>query len=94
MQPGTPNGELPIPELRCYDDEYRTGSRLRSKNWPTRRRLRERQRVGGSLATPEDEEVEFPPFTSGQIEAVKLVTVEVESRLSALCQERTAPRGV
>jgi hypothetical protein len=88
-----PDGELPIPELRCYDDEYRTGSRLRSKNWPTRRRLRERQRAGGSLETPENEEVEFPPFTSGQIEAVEFITAEVDTRLLALFQDRASPRG-
>jgi hypothetical protein len=82
-----PQRELPVPELRCYDDEYRTGSRLRSKNWPTRRKLRQQQRARGSLDTSEAEEVEFPPFTSGQIEAIELITAEVEARLSALCSD-------
>lgn len=63
---------LALPELRCHDGEYRTGSRLRSKN----RYFRET----GSLTTPAHEPVEFPPFTPEQIEAVESIVRYEESR--------------
>ena len=46
-----------VPELRCHDDEYRTGSRLRSKNRYSRER--------GSLETPAARAGGVPAVTPG-----------------------------
>ena len=88
-----PRDQLSVPELRCYDDEYRTGSRLRSRNWPTRRKLRQQLGAGGLIESSNGEEVEFPPFTSRQVEEVTRITAEVEMRLSALGKGRAVFRG-
>lgn len=60
---------LDVPELRCYDDEYTRGSRLRSKN----RYFRET----GTLATPADEPLEFPPFGRDEVAAIEQATTTV-----------------
>ncbi len=56
-----------LPPLRSCDDEFRRGSRLRSKN-------RYFSESGGSLALPEEEEAEFPPLSAAQVEAVRAAT--------------------
>ena len=80
--PGTP---LEVPELRCHDEEYRTGSRLRSKN----RYWRER----GSLETPAREPAEFPPLRQAQVEAVRALTSDVEREIDRLAQSRAGAFG-
>lgn len=60
---------LDLPELRCHDDEHRRGARLRSKN----RYFHET----GTLATPVEEPVEFPPFTAEEVAAVERATAAV-----------------
>ncbi|MCK4793742.1 MAG: sulfotransferase [Desulfobacteraceae bacterium] len=49
--------------IRCFDEEYEVGSRLRSKN----RYYREL----GSLETPDKEVIELPPFPEVDVERIK-----------------------
>lgn len=57
-----PQGSMSIPSLRCFDDEYTTGSRLESKN----RFYLER----GDLKTPEDESTEVLPLTENEVQSI------------------------
>jgi hypothetical protein len=90
-QPGP--DRLAVPQLSCYDDEYRTGSRLRSRNWPTRRKLRRQLGTRGSLEAGDAQEVEFPPFTARQVNTVIGITAEVEARLATLGRDRAVAGG-
>lgn len=54
-----------IDPFRCFDDEVERGSRLRSKN----RYYRE----SGTLATPDDEPAEFPPFDDATVERIRSI---------------------
>jgi len=54
---------LEYPPLTCFDDEYKTGSMLRSKNRYYGRT--------GSLITPHEEIVEIQPFTKNDIIIIK-----------------------
>lgn len=60
-------------ELSSRDDEYRTGSTLRSKN----RMFRET----GDFRLPADEPIELPPFDAANLEAIQLATGSLWARM-------------
>lgn len=73
-----------LPALRCHDGEYRTGSRLRSKN----RYYRER----GDLETPASEPIEFPALSDEEVAAVERIAAPTAARLRACGQPVEASR--
>ena len=76
-------GEAPrldVAPVRCFDDEYRRGSRLRSKN----RYYHEL----GSLETPASEPIDLPPLDGAQVEIVRGITSETEERLRQLADAK------
>lgn len=68
-------GELGVgyPPINCFDDEYTTGSRLRSKN----RYYRET----GTFETPDTEPIEFPPLMERDVARIEEVCRDVAQRL-------------
>jgi len=54
--------DIPIPKLTCFNDEYKTGSELISKNKQTEK---------GMLEISNSSVVELPPFTNEEIRLVR-----------------------
>ncbi len=76
-----------IPEdLDSRDDEFRTGSTLRSKN-------RLFQKTGG-FATPTEEDVEHAAFDGTTLSSIRAATGTLWSRLQARAVEPTAVEGL
>lgn len=61
-----------VPQLRCYDDEYRRGAPLRSKNELDR------------LEPTATESIELPPFSAGEIARIEARCAEVQDRFELL----------
>jgi hypothetical protein len=59
---------IDVPALRCYDDEFRRGAALRSKNEVPR------------LEPAESEPIELPPFSADEIAYIQARCGEIESR--------------
>ncbi|MEO8493753.1 MAG: sulfotransferase [Planctomycetota bacterium] len=65
-------GNVEVPPLVCYDDEYRRGAPLRSKNEEAR------------LQPTANEVIELPPFTDDEIARCQEPCREIESRFAVL----------
>jgi Sulfotransferase family len=63
-----------FPRLRCYDDEYRRGAPMRSKN--------EVDRLDSSAPEP----IEMPPFAADEIARIEARCAAIEDRFEVLCQ--------
>jgi hypothetical protein len=59
-------------KIRCFDEEYKVGSRLRSKN----RYYREL----GSFETPDEEVIEFPSFPDCDVKRIEEICSSVAHR--------------
>jgi hypothetical protein len=70
---GIPDADIRLGPIRCLDNEYATGSRLRSKN----RYYRET----GTLDVPADEAIEFPALDDRAITRIQDICAPVESQL-------------
>ncbi len=68
-------------ELSSRDDEYRTGSSLRSKN----RMFRET----GTFGVPSDEPIELPPFDDPCLEVIEAATGSLWTRIRQRCNDMT-----
>lgn len=70
-----------VEELSSRDDEYRTGSTLRSKN----RMFRET----GDFRLPADEPIELPPFDQPSLEVIEQATGSLWTRMRRRCDDMT-----
>ena len=68
-----------VPRLLCYNDEYRRGAPLRSKNEVAR------------LEAAASEPIELPPFLPEEIARCQARCAEIESRFEMLCQNGGDP---
>jgi hypothetical protein len=64
---------IDVPPLRCYDDEFRGGSALRSKN------------EAPHLAPAASEKIELPPLTANQVAHIQTRCGELQNRIESLC---------
>lgn len=67
--------EFALPPIRCFDDEFARGSRLRSRN----RSFREIKSLAMPTATPATETIEQPPFTEQDVAMIETICEKNET---------------